>query len=85
MKEFDSDFTTKMPILQNLQLTTFEGTRDFYASIIEAFNNAEISENNLRAFVYALKGYLDYWKLTKDLELEKRLEALEEMYNKEGK
>ena len=60
-----------------LQIDTLEGTMEFFAEVIQTYVEAGISERNLRALVYALNNYQGYWKLRKDMELEKRLEALE--------
>lgn len=69
------------PVLQDLKLSTLEETRESYERIIQAFAESMISENNLRALVYALSGYLNYWRLQKDMEIEKRIEAIEEALN----
>ncbi len=64
-------------ILQDLQFDTLENTRKSYARILEAYARSEISERNLRAFTYALSGYLSYWKLEKDIDIERRIEEIE--------
>lgn len=69
------------PLLQNLQLTTLDDTRESYERIIQAYAEGLIPESNLRALVYALSGYLSYWKLLKEVELEKRLDEIEVLLN----
>lgn len=69
-------------LLQNLQFDSLENTRQSYAEILEAYARNEISERNLRAFTYALSGYLNYWKLEKDIEIEERIEELEKTMGK---
>lgn len=68
----------KTPFLQNLQLSTLENTRESYERIIKGYAEGMISEANLRALVYALTGYLSYFKLLQDMDFEKRLEEIEE-------
>ncbi len=75
----------KTPILKNInKLNTLEGTREFYQEVIELFATAGISENNLRALCYALSGYLQYWRLIKDVEIEERIDAIEERLNEKN-
>jgi hypothetical protein len=76
----------KMPVLKNLhKLNTLEGTREFFQEVIEIYTQAGISENNLRAMCYALKGYLGYWTLIKNVEIEERLDAIEERLDEANK
>ena len=60
-----------------IQLDTLENSRKTFARIIEHYAAGEISENQSRAFCYLLGGFLSYWKLEKDLEIEQRIEELE--------
>jgi len=73
----------KDPILKNIEnLDTLEGTRAFYQEVISLFATAGISENNLRALCYALSGYLSYWRLIKDVEIEEQLDEIRERLDK---
>jgi len=82
----DGHHKEKSAYLQNVNLTDIDGTMDFYRQVIEGFINGHaVSESDMRAIVYALRGYLDYLKHKDDLRIEERLEAIEELYEKERK
>lgn len=82
----DGNRKEKSAYLQNVNLTDLDGTMDFYRQVIEGFINGHaVSESDMRALVYALRGYLDYLKHKDDLRLEERIEELEELYAKERK
>ena len=77
---------SKMTYLQNVNLTDIDNTMEFYRNLIEGYVHGHaVPEKDLRALVYALRGYLDYLKHKDDLRLEERLEAVEELYEKERK
>ena len=77
---------SKMTYLQNVNLTDIDNTMEFYRNLIEGYVNGHaVPEKDRRALVYALRGYLDYLKHKDDLRLEERLEAVEELYEKERK
>jgi len=69
----------------SFKLDTLENTRKTFAKIIEEYGTGGISENMGRALTYMLAQYLNYWKLEKELDIEERLEAVEELYEKERK
>ena len=60
-----------------LKLDTLENCRESYARVIHAYAQGEISENMARTLSYLFTGLLTYWKLEKDIEIEKRIEAIE--------
>jgi len=65
------------PLFQNVELKTLEGTKALYNQVVELYAQNVINEKNMRALVYALSNYLPFLKFEKDIELEKRIEALE--------
>jgi hypothetical protein len=72
------------PLFQNLQLDTLQGAKKLYAEVVEAYAHNIISEANMRALVYALSNYLPYLKFEADLEIEERLNNLEELLKERG-
>lgn len=69
----------KLAYLKNVNLTTLAGTMDFYRQIMTGFIDGHaVPEGDMRALVYALRGYLDYLKHEADLRIEERIAALEE-------
>ena len=62
----------------DLNLDTVEDTRASYAALIKAYAAGETSENQARALAYLFAGYLQYWRTVKDLDIEQRLDAIEE-------
>jgi len=60
-----------------LRLNNLENTRKSYARIIKCYAKGDMSENMGRALSYMLTGYLSYFKLIKDLQIEDRIEKLE--------
>lgn len=81
----EDDVPIKTAFEKYLQLDTLEGTHEFFAEVIQRYCEAGISERNLRALCYALNNYQSYWKLRKDLELEERLEKIEERLDDQKK
>ena len=61
-----------------LKLDTLEECRESYTRVLHAYAAGEISENMARALSYLFTGLLNYWKLEKDIEIEKRIAAIEE-------
>lgn len=68
----------KKATFEALDLDTLEDSRKSFARVIKAYGAGEISENMGRALTYMLSNYLNYWKLEKDLEIEERLDRIEE-------
>ncbi len=62
-----------------MKLDTLPETRRSYADVITAYATGKISENMGRALTYMLSQYLNYYRLEKDLEIEKRILELEEV------
>ena len=60
-----------------LKLDTLEECRESYTRVLHAYAAGEISENMARALSYLFTGLLNYWKLEKDIEIEKRIDAIE--------
>ena len=71
--------TGPRPLFQNVQLGTLEQAKKFYAEVIEIYAQGVINESNMRALIYALSNYLPYLKFEKDMELEARITALEQI------
>ncbi len=69
--------TIKSALSQNVQLSTLPGAMEFFERVIIAYARNECSERNLRALTYSLRGYLDFLKHRDDLEIEKRIDAIE--------
>ena len=69
----------KKSTFTKLNLDSLSDTRISYADIIKAYASGEISENMGRALTYMLSQYLNYWRLEKDLEIEKRIQEIEKM------
>ena len=74
----------KIALFQNVQrrLSTLEGSRAFYAEVIDAYSTGLIPERDLRALVYALSSFLSYHRAEADVRFEERLEALERAVEK---
>lgn len=62
-----------------LNLDTLDDTTESYARVIKAYNEGRISENKGRALTYMFSGYLNYWKMKKDLQIEARLDEIEDL------
>lgn len=64
--------------IKQIRLNTLENTRKSYARILRAYNKDELSENKFRNLCYGLSGYLSYFKLIKDLDIEKDIKEIKE-------
>ena len=62
----------------SIDLSTPESSRETFARVIEEYAAGEISESQSRTMSYLLSNYLSYWKFLKDIEIEERLEAIEQ-------
>ena len=63
--------------IPRLRLNSLENTRKSYARILRMYARGELLPAFFRNLVYGMTGFLSYWKLEADLEIEKRLEAIE--------
>lgn len=70
----------EIPLFQNVKkrVLTLDGAKEFYAEVLEAYAENVINESNLRALVYTMSNYLPYLKFEADLNIEKRLDRIEE-------
>jgi len=75
----------KTPLFQNINLSTLEGAKNFYAEVIAAYSDNLINESNMRALVYALSNYLPFLKFEKDMELEKEIAKINERLEAAGR
>jgi hypothetical protein len=71
----------KIATLNTLNLETLEDSRESFAFIINKYAAGEISEKQGRAFTYMLANYLKYWQVIKDVQIEERLDLIEERIN----
>ena len=60
-----------------LRLNSLENSRRSFARIIRMYARGEIDRNVYRDLCYGLTGFLSYWKLEKDCQIEDRLDAIE--------
>ena len=64
-------------MVNQLRLNTLENCRQSFNRIARAYHRDEIPTEKARTLAYLLNGILQYWKLEKECEIEKRLEAIE--------
>ena len=76
----DRDTGGVLPVLQNLheRLQTLDGAMDVYSEVIDRYAKAEIGQNDARTLGYLLAGLLNYFKFRADMDIEQRIEALEQ-------
>lgn len=67
-----------------LNLTTLEATRKSYSRVLRAYARRELETDYFRALIYGLSGLLQFWKTEKELEIEKRIEAIEATLEQKG-
>ncbi len=67
--------------IPQLRLNTLVNSRKSLTRIIRLFNAGNIAEAKFRALIYGFANLLQYWKVEKDLEIEKRIEAIEDIVN----
>ena len=65
-------------MIQQLRLNTLENCRKSYNRIIRDYLAGGMDTETGRAVAYMLNGLLQYWRLEKDIEIERRLEAIEQ-------
>ena len=63
--------------IKQLRLNTLDNSRKSLARVLNSFHRGDMEEGKYRALVYGLAHYLQYWKLIKDVEIERRLDDLE--------
>lgn len=78
MPEIELQNGGETALFQNVQLGTLEEAKRFYGEVMESYAQGIISERNMRALIYGLSNYLPFLKFEKDVEIEKRVAALEE-------
>lgn len=59
-------------------LRTYSEARKQLTRLIRSFHKGEIEQGDFRALVYAFSALLHYFKFEKDIELEQRIERLEQ-------
>jgi len=60
-----------------MRLNTVENGRKTLASIVRRYEKGLIPEQEARTLRYLMDGLLAWFRLEKDIQLEKRIEALE--------
>jgi len=66
------------PPLPRLALNTLENARKSYARLIRGYMAGKIPEPIFKAVCYGLSGFLGYWREEKSIELERRIEMIEQ-------
>lgn len=66
-----------------LRLNNLVNTRKSYARIIRALMAGTVDIEKGRALGYLFSGMLGYWKLEADLQIEARLEQIEQQLEKQ--
>ena len=64
------------------RLNTIRNSRQSMGRIIRMFQKGEISGNEARTLRYLMDGYLAWFKLESDLQIEQRIEAIEKVLEK---
>lgn len=62
----------------SMDLSSPDSSRETFAEAITLYTTGKISENQARTIAYLMQHYLSYWRFIKDLDIEQRLEAIEE-------
>ena len=65
-------------MVKQLRLNTLENARRSYNRITTAYLRDEIPTEKARTLAYLLNGILQYWRLEKEVEIEKRLTEIED-------
>ena len=63
--------------MPKMPLNTLEHSRQQLTKLIRLRRNQEMETSLFRDLTYSFSVLLQYWKLEKDIEIEKRLEAIE--------
>lgn len=61
-----------------LRLNTLQNSRKSLSRILRMYIRRELDERDARTLAYLFEKLLGYWKIEKDVEFEKRIEAIEE-------
>ncbi len=61
-----------------LRLNSLENSRKSFARLIRMYLSDEMDRVMFRDLVFAMSGYLSYWKTELETDIEERLTALEE-------
>lgn len=73
------------PIAFDLRLGNLRSARSTFARIIRGYGRGEIAEDVYRSAIYGLSGLLAYLKTDQEIELERRLEAIEQALKETAK
>jgi hypothetical protein len=65
-------------MLKQLRLNTLPNSRRSYNRIARAYLAGEINTEKARALGYLMNGILQFWRLESDLEIESRLDQIED-------
>ena len=65
--------------MKRLPMKTHGQTRNTLSRLIRAYHRNEIEDSKFRGIVHALNVLLGYWKLEKEMDIETRIEALEDL------
>ena len=68
----------------DLRLGNVKGCRNTQARILREFAKGHISEGFFKALTYGVQSQIGWFKLEKELEIEARLDALEERLQEAG-
>ena len=74
----DTDSQPEGGVNIQLRLNTLENSRKSFARIIRMYLSDEMDRVMFRDLIFALGGYLGYWKTELETDIEERLTALEE-------
>lgn len=59
-----------------MRLNTLSNSRKTFASLIRRYQKGLIEAEEYRNLVVGMKGFLGYWALEKNIEIEKEIEAI---------
>lgn len=60
-----------------LNLDTLEDSRKTYCRLIRLRGRNKIEDAKYKSLIYGMTGLLGFWKLEKELDIERRLESIE--------
>jgi hypothetical protein len=81
MAQQDNEMDGNKPAggIRELRLNTLENTRKSFARVIREFHAGRMEAGHARTLTYMLSHFLGYWKLEKEMQIEQRLEAVEQV------
>ena len=71
--------------IKQLRLNTLQNTKRSYCRLLRAFIADDIDAAKARTAAYLLNGILQYWRLESDLQIEERIERIEQALELRGK